>query len=236
MMILPGLKVVFIHIYKTGGTSLTQILAPYTTRDFRSSHPRSSGNGFQGTWHYKGNQHAKFSAKLAGFPESLKPDLSDWRFLTVVRDPYSWSLSVYREFFSSDNGAIKGTNFLFGQVYPQRRLSDFHAFVPAFMPGYNHDIGLGTQSSFVEGIPEGQLSLIRFETYEEDLRAVLPTLGIPVSDIPHALDRGPAKREHAARLQDDPRHISFCNDVYAEDFERFGYPMKTARPSQATGG
>lgn len=235
MMILPDLKLAFIHIYKTGGTSLTHILAPYTSPWYRNDEPRSSGIGFQGTWHYRGNQHAKFSSKVAGFPKDLVAELPDYRFLTVVRDPYTWSFSVYREFFSRDNGSVKGSNFLFGQVYPERQLEDFHAFVPAFMPGYSNDIGLGTQSSFVEGIPEGQLHLIRFESYEDDLRRVLPSLGITVEEIPHALDRGPAKRRWSEKLLDDPAHIGFCNQVYAEDFARFDYPMKTPRPHQAAG-
>ena len=225
MMIMPELKLAFIHIYKTGGTSLTQLLAPYTDPAFRAEETRMEGPGFQGTWHYQNAQHSKFSSPHGGFPKSLMDDLANWRFLAVVRNPYTWSHSLYREFFAKDNGDVRGANFLFGQVRPHRGLPGFHHFVENFMPGYSNEIGLATQSSFVDGVPEDQLTLIRFESYEEDVRRILPTLGVPVDHLPHALDRGDKKRKAAEALMRNTDHIAFCNKVYAEDFRNFNYDM-----------
>lgn len=223
MMILPDLKLAFVHIYKTGGTSLTQLLAPYTGEKFRMANPRTSGDGFQGTWHYKNTQHSKFSHPKMGFPERLKSKLPDYRFLAVVRSPYTWSHSVYREFFADGRGGNKGPNFIFGQVKPNRTLEDFHAFADAFRPGHPDMMGLSTQHNFLDGIAPEQLKLIRFESYEQDVRRILPELGVAVDDLPHVLDRGDSKRADAEALMKNPAHVAFCNETYAVDFDNFGY-------------
>ncbi|MSU89568.1 hypothetical protein GE300_08055 [Rhodobacteraceae bacterium 2CG4] len=225
MMIMTELKLAFIHIYKTGGTSLTHILAPHTDPAFREGQTRERGDGFQGTWHFRGVQHAKFNSAAGGFPPRLRDKVDNWRFLAVVRDPYSWSHSVYKEFFGQDRGGVRGSSFLFGKVKPERTLEDFYEFVRDFMPGYSHEIGLGTQTSFVRGIPREQLHLIRFENYEADVRRVLPELGIEVDDLPHDLNRGQKKRREAEALLRSPEHVAFVNEVYAEDFRSFGYEM-----------
>ncbi len=226
MIILPDQKVAFIHIYKTGGTSLTLLLAPHTDPAFRSKQPRIGGAGFQGTWHYRGAQHAVFSDPRKGFPEALQDQLSDYRFLAVVRNPYSWCHSVYLEFFRPDKKTTRGINFLFGQVSPDRSLKGFYTFWRAFRPGYSGAVGMHTQSEFLEGIPEAQFHLIRFETYAEDVRRILPELGIPVPDLPHALNRGRAKQRSEEVFLRDPEFIAFCNEAYAEDFDTLGYDRR----------
>lgn len=227
MMILPEKKIGFVHIYKTGGTSLTKLLMPYTDPSFRDANPRTAGSGFQGTWHYRGTQHSKFSQKDSGFPAPLRDEIDQWRFISVVRNPYTWCHSVYMEFWAHDRGQNRGPNFLFGQVDPKRSLKGFYRFSKAFLPGHPNMYGIATQSSFLKGIPQKQLRLIRFENYDEDLRQVLEEIDIPVTQIPHVLDRGQAKRDRARTLMSDPDHIAFCNSYYAEDFRRFGYEVIT---------
>ncbi len=230
MMILPEKKVAFVHIYKTGGTSLTQLLAPFTSPQFRAKEPRTSGDGFQGTWHFKNVQHSRFNHPSQGFPAIIADQVADYQFITVVRNPYTWCHSVYREFFADDRNDIRGSNFLFGQVKPGRSMRDFYDFVETFQPGYRELMGLATQFDFVEGIAPEQLHMIRFENYEEDVRKVLPQFDIPVEALPHALDRGEKKRLEAQQLMNDPWHVDFCNRVYAKDFEKFGYEALTLVP------
>lgn len=232
MMIMTELKLAFIHIYKTGGTSLTHILGPHTDPAFREEQTREAGEGFQGTWHFRGVQHSKFNSSVGGFPPRLRDQVDQWRFLAVVRDPYTWTHSVYKEFFAQNRGGVRGTSFLFGKVKPKRTLEDFHDFVRDFMPGYSHEIGLGTQSSFVRGIKPEQLHLVRFENYEDDIRRILPELGVEVGDLPHDLNRGQKKRTEAEELRRNPKHVAFVNEVYAEDFENFGYEMATPQGAE----
>lgn len=223
MMILPELKVGFVHIYKTGGTTLTELLAPHTSDQYRSADPRLNGPGFQATWHFGGAQHSMFSNPKKGFPKELHAQIKDWKFLAVTRSPYTWSFSLYKTFFEKDAGQNSGTNFDFGQKYPERRLEDFYKFVVEHRSHHPRAFGVTTQTAFLRGIPRDQLSLIRFEHYEDDVQRILPSLGIDVPKISHRLNRGDSKRQQATALMEDLSHVAFCNAAYERDFKRFKF-------------
>ena len=226
MMIMPQLKLVFIHIYKTGGTSLTRLLAPYTDPRYRAEEPQLDGPGFQATWHFEGRQHAKFSSRRGGFPVVLQPEIQQYHFLTVVRNPYTWCYSVYKEFYSKDKSFKGGPNRDFGELYPARSLREFHNFLRQYHKQESEELGIGTQSDFLRGIPKNQIELIRFERFEADTVKALKAMGLDASSVPHELNRGRRKREEADAAMNDPAHVSFCNQYYQVDFENFGYAMR----------
>lgn len=223
MMILPEKKLCFIHVPKTGGTSFTKALAPFTDPRFRSKNPKTIGLGHQGTWHLNKSQHAKFKDPEKDFPKALQNEFNDYTFVTICRNPYEWLASNYLEFYSQDRGNAAGQNFIFGQVFPERSLSDFYEFFRRFHRGYPGFYGITPQSSFVVGVPKDRLEFIRFEHLDADTADFLARHDVPFEALEHKLDRGSGKRERLAKIAGSDEHIAFCNDHLKSDFELFGY-------------
>lgn len=225
MIICPKQKLGFVHIYKTGGSSLTRILSDYTVDGLRGNSPRFDGDGWQGTWHINGQQHSKFHQNKKAL-HGVTTD--DWAYMVVCRDPYDWFASVFYEFYATDKNWLAGSNFVFGKISKNRTFEDYIDFYRDFRPGHPEFWGFSTQKSFVSGIPEQNLRIVRFEQYEENLRDTLGSVGIPVAEIRHDLKRGSAKDAYKTYLRNHPRYVPFVNEVFAEDFDFFGYEKENA--------
>ena len=222
MILCPDPKIGFIHIYKTGGTSLTLALADHTVEGLRSAAPKRQGGGWQKTWHFDGRQHSKFLDNVDALEELT--DCS-WRYITVVRNPYTWLSSVFLAFYHRDLGYSAGSNYEFGRYSRDRSIKDFFGFYREFS-GLKRDYwGFSTQSSFVEGAPLDRLHIIHFEDYESQVCGTLNQLGISIGKIGHSLQRGEAKRRQVEEIISDPEFKSFVNENFSVDFEKFSYEM-----------
>ena len=221
MILCPDYKLAFIHIYKTGGSSLTRTLSGFTQDGLRGPEtPTFQGDGWQATWHFNGMQHAKFSEienKVSAIVDR------DWSYIVVCRDPYDWFASVFYEFYYIDRSWLKGSNFLFGRYSKNRSFEDFIDFYNDFKAGYPHFWGFSTQFSFVRGIPLDQLKVIKFENYEVNARSVLEQLGIPVPGMYHELQKGTEKRDFTTFIKQHPKFIEFVAEIFEEDFAFFDY-------------
>lgn len=221
MIICPGPKVAFIHIYKTGGSSLTRVLSRYTVETYRAAgEPRFNGEGWQDTWHLHGQQHSKFQQNKKALSEIVD---DQWNYVVVARNPYEWFASVFFEFYLQDRKWKAGSNFLFGKVSKNRTFEDYVDFYQDFKSGYPEFWGFSTQKSFIAGVPPAKLNVIKFENYEQEVRSTMASLGIVVEEIQHDLKRGSDKEKFKNYLMAHPRFIPFVNDVFAEDFDTFGY-------------
>ena len=63
MLISDHKHFIFVHIYKTGGSSITRLLGPHVDERYRAQVTRVEGDGWQGTWHYRGQQHAELQQR-----------------------------------------------------------------------------------------------------------------------------------------------------------------------------
>ena len=88
MIVADAKHLIFIHIYKTGGTSITNLLMPFITEDFKSKNPRIDGASWQSTWHFDRNQHSK-SAHTILMLQKTKLNLNEYIKFVFVRNPYS---------------------------------------------------------------------------------------------------------------------------------------------------
>ncbi len=233
MILCPKLKLGFIHVYKTGGTSVTRLLTPYTVSQYRREPPRLSGGGWQENWHVDGAQHSTFAdnaERLAGVFDE------DWRFVTISRHPLTWFASVFYEFYYKDLGNAEGGNFIFGQASKTRSFEDFVQFYYDFKPEHPRLWGFYPQKFFVEGVPREKLRVIRFENFPSDVATVLGRFGVQSVAAPHELDEGAEKAEMTSRLQRDARFRDFVLKEFAEDFEFYGYDPnpKQSRSSKLT--
>ena len=98
MIISDSNKFIFIHIYKTGGSSMTALLMPYISERFKSKNPKMQGPRWQRDWHVNRRQHSKFEDNLS-FIVQFNLDLSDYFKFVFVRNPYTWILSIWNNFY-----------------------------------------------------------------------------------------------------------------------------------------
>ncbi len=217
-------KFVFVHIYKTGGTSLTRALLPFVSADLHPGNPRHEGLGWQGSWHFRNGQHAKLAPALPALRRHGLGDLSGYRIVTFVRDPYSWVHSIWRSFYTS--GGSEG-RAAFTARFPGGGLDDFCRFIAEEQarPQTRH-WGMKPQVSFFE-IPGRAPDFIgRFEEYEAEVARLMQFLGLPpLEAVPHELRR---RRRTFDLGVYAPESLEIINHVMAPDFRSLGYPVTTA--------
>jgi len=79
-MILHDKKLVFIHVPKTGGTSLSRFLEPYCDKDSLKFSPYDK----------EGNQHARITDYIDAYGKNI---LEDYTFFSIIRNPFERALS-----------------------------------------------------------------------------------------------------------------------------------------------
>jgi hypothetical protein len=231
MLLCPSLSLAFVHVPKTGGSSLTEILSAHTDPKLRSAAPRLNGLGWQGTWHFEGRQHATYRAASARL-ERAGCDIRDWHVVTIAREPLDWLLSVWQHVYATDKGRERGQNWMFGQQFPQRTFSDFIQFIANNHERHPRFWGLSDQASFTAGVPDGKLTVINFHRYESDILKFCASRGVHVSKVPHLL------RNRESQLRKETRgkylegiDIEFARKVFARDFAVFEGEWDNGKPS-----
>jgi sulfotransferase famil protein len=207
MLISDKKRFIFVHIYKTAGSSITRLLGPYIDEHYRAKVPRVEGAGWQGTWHYSGRQHAKLE-QLRVDPAWKGRDLTQYRICTVVRNPYTWALSVWNDFYRSES-----------------EFPEFCRLIKGASRGLNPSMwGSYSQLSFIADPELKPAFIARFEHLKEDVRSMLELLDIPFTEMPHEIWNNPNERSDALAFYNDEAQ-STINDMFAADFQAFGYEM-----------
>jgi hypothetical protein len=198
-----GQNVLFIHIPKTGGTSIEEWL--------RESYPLSLHNSRIGHALPCVPQHFHAELLLYLFDKGL----IDYSF-AVVRNPYRRLLSEYNYRMSYPRKRRE-------RIFPRPSFrhwvnSTFHKFASDTYVLGNH---IRPQKDFV--LPDTEV--FRFENGLEAVRAKVETvLGAPlVADIPVRKTSSPVAEEI------DARTAAAIYEFYADDFHAFGYKKDSYR-------
>ena len=248
MIVADSKKLLYVHIYKTGGSSITDLLAPYITEEFRSKKVKTSGPRWQDSWHFDRIQHSKFSEALPKL-DRYNINLDEYFKFVFVRNPYSWVLSIWNNFYQSPhrNSTINFKNFLklnarkllnkkldsqhFYEMYSDNSFKSFILFIDEIiskdMPIAKTAWGAADQYSFVENDRNIKFDFVgRFENLLEDSNKIFNTLGIQkLDEMPHRIcSKNKQKRQNYLEYYDE-ESIKIVNKLFIRDFENFGYQL-----------
>lgn len=205
----------FVHIAKTGGTSVREALdrerwrEPWALARFLCSRLSALSGHRLGV---KLPRHARAIAAREMLPRELYDRLFKFAF---VRNP--WDLQV-----SSFHHIRRERPHLLG---PHQ---DFEAFLrhkldPARPYQYHMDTSIELQSDYVIDL-HGQVIVDfvgRYERLEEDFAEACRRIGIPVPPLPHR--RRATDREHDYRRYYTPETRALVAERFQPDVEMFGY-------------
>ena len=198
-------RCIFVHIPKTGGTSIENLIWPG---------PRSTGDlwmGFVDKYHNKyqtgGLQHLLATQIRTEVGAKV---FADFYKFSTVRNPWDRAVSQFSSMVDRDDlrdfiGMKKGDSF--------KKYID--------LIGKKRHVQWEPQVNFLRD-SNGELlvdHIGRFETFSESVHQVLKVIGIRVIAIPHenATHRGP----YPGYYDDESREM--IANLYAADIEAFGY-------------
>ncbi|MCC0179216.1 sulfotransferase family 2 domain-containing protein [Waterburya agarophytonicola K14] len=255
MIVADRKKIAYIHIYKTGGSSITKLLMPHISENCRSKNARSHGPHWRRTWHIDTRMHSKFADALSSV-DRCNIDLDEYFKFTIVRNPYSWILSVWNNFYQSPTGnspntLVNNLKFQFGkltskklftaqyfyEMYPDGSFENFVLFIDRMVsenPKLARTIwGCSDQYSFIDNDRNIEFDFIgKFENLEEDLKTIFKRVeGKDLESVPretHGSDRNKQKRKNYLTYYND-KSIEIVNRIFARDFKAFDYqPISNA--------
>jgi hypothetical protein len=259
MIISESKKFIFIHIYKTGGSTITDILSPYVDEKFRSKAVKKEGMGWQPTWHINKGQHDKFSQCLSSL-DSLNLNLDEYFIFTFVRNPYTWILSVWNNFYRYPTGnspqdivtTIKNKfkklkNILKGRPNPKSHSEQFHSLFPdgsfksflLFLDKISKEEtkqekkywGTYDQYSFIENDRNIVFDFIgKFENLETDLKKLSEKLDLDFPlNLPHRTVSSAQEERKNYLNYYDDESLEIVNRLFKRDFQAFDYPELETR-------
>jgi len=198
-------RCIFVHIPKTGGTSIENLIwpGPRTTGELWMGFVDKYHNQYQtgGLQHLLATQiRAEVGARVFG----------DFYKFSIVRNPWDKAVSQFSSMASRDDlrdfiGMKKGDSFrTYADLIMRRKHVQWEPQV-SFLRDSNVDM-------LVDYIG-------RYEAFSESVHRVLKTVGISANAIPHenASHRGP----YPDYYDDDSREM--IASLYAADIEAFGY-------------
>lgn len=212
MILSRGRKYLFIHMPKTGGTSMALALEERAMKDdimlgdtpkARNRRRRMEGARARGRlWKH---------ATLADLDGVIAPDeLDDLFVFTMVRNPWDRMVSYYHW--------LRGQKFLHETVALAKRL-DFEAFVAE--PIVAQSFEAGTAASYVTDLAGRERAglFIRLEHLEKDILPLQAHLGFALR-VPHVNQSMRVADYRSSYTQTSRARVA---DMCAVDIARFGY-------------
>lgn len=196
-------KVVFVHIPKTGGTTIEKILGLY------EPWPAVRMDILRGPHERDGEELQLQHLPLEDLSALTGLEFSDWFKFAFVRNP--WDRLVSSFFFKHRNkGVVDAQPF-------QRYVDWVETIVSTRKNLVGENCHLRPQMEF----SLGELDFVgRFERFESDLTLVLDRLGISVNRIPHAHKSKNPK--HYTEYYDEGTKRKVA-EIYAADIEALDY-------------
>ena len=216
-------KLMFIHIYKTGGSLFT-----YSYIDiFYCDELNKQLPGWQFKYHKYGDMHLTF--KDLEKKESIEK-YKNYKKIVIVRNPYDWLLSIWNDFCShiiSFKGFINEIKIR-NEEYINRN-----------KPISTWDLGrfcVQRQYDFISNSLNLNIDkIIKFEDIKDELTTFFKEYSdkeIILPKISSAYFMSSRHKKSGRNYKDyyDDSMYNIVNIYFRKDFEHFGYEMKTVNP------
>jgi len=215
MFLSPRHGILFVHIAKTGGTSIRSALNRLHWTDPYAI-PIHLVNGLTRVLKYKtGAKFPRHSKAIAAYECIGEPFWSRLFKFTFVRNPWDLQVSNWHYLGRHPKAPLSGLNG-FGEFLQ-------HMFSKDRPWGYHIDTHREVQSHFVTD-HSGKVILDfigRFERLQEDFEEACRQGGIPQISLPHK--RRSQERKKDYRTYYDDVTAELIANHYAEDIQLFGY-------------
>lgn len=206
MLISESHRFLFVHVQKTAGTSVTQLLAPYALPSPAGRLRRTASDfGLVRNWR---RHHFRIHAPLRRAERILPRDVFESMFkFGFVRNPWdrlvSWYVYIFKETGHRRHARVQGRG-------------GFEAFVHA-------ELAHPRRSQWwMVARRDGELGLDfvgRFENLEDDMSSICRRLSIPCQPLP----RANISRHEPYQSYYTPALAALVRQRWAREIEAFGY-------------
>ena len=195
-------RVVFVHVYKTGGTSIRQAFAPYASALPASVTP-----------------HAPAS-KLKTLLGQQHPEVLDYLWFAVVRNPFDLVVSLwsYIKVTPKHHDHERVKHLAFSEFVQWLHQENNQASAGLELPPYP------TISDFLCS-PTGELlvdEVLRFETLDQDFQKLCDTLNFEIE-----LPKLNQTKHQPFQNYYDELSIQLVSELFTDDLDRFNYQFES---------
>jgi hypothetical protein len=196
-------KFIFVHIPKTGGTSIEYALDQYNDTDNTNI---KSVNGDPYNKNHIKHKHLFLKGYIKKYSDVRENTEAYYKF-TIIRNPWDRIASHYH-FFKRTNHIHKGSfegfvNYFCNKIHRGWKCKDFAPIMDYIT---------------VDGILAVDF-IGKFETVQEDFNTICDRIGIPRQNLPHINN---SKHKHYTEYYNNETR-AIVAEKYAEDIQRFGY-------------
>ena len=203
-------KFIFIHIPRTGGNSVQNILREYSEDDIITKHAHQDGADRFALRNKKFRRLIKHST-INDYYKALGSDYRKYYLFTTIRNPFDKLVSFY---FSPQRGGV------------QWDADDFSKFVRRCKPmEYFTSLRTGFMRS-KKNIASSFNKIMRFEQLSDDFSDVMIELGLPKCNLPHR-----NKSSNQIPYQDfyDEKLRRFVEEKHKYEIELGGYEFSAKK-------
>jgi len=215
-MISTEKKFLFIHVPKTGGNSIQNVLQEFSDDEIVCSEEHHDGVERFGIRNsrYKIKKHSP----LAQYKRELNPDLFNSLFkFAIIRNPWDKMVSWY---FSPGRGREGWDRDAFIEMVHKKPPLSHHVIHPTFTEKVARKLSMPRQYPKLDRDID---LLLSFERLNEDFKKLCERIGVPPVDLPV---RNKSSREHYSHYYDDELK-SLVAERYRDEIEFGRYEFET---------
>jgi len=210
-------KFLFIHVPKTGGNSIQNVLREYSEDEIVCSEDHHDGVERFGV------KNAKYDIKkhspLSQYKQELEPDFYRQLFkFSIIRNPWDKLVSWY---FSPGSGRTAWEREAFAEMLQKLPPLRHHVIVPTMTEKVSGKLGIGGK---LPPLDRDVDALLSFERLNEDFKTLCEKIDIPPVDLPV---RNKSSRDHYSKYYDQELK-EIVAERFADEIEFGGYEFETA--------